>query len=113
MECSSTLSDTNRFVQTLGESDTDSIVGMSEQGDGAEVMDATPAEVLVAFIPRATQYSDAFASLDGVCLRMYSIPGRLSCSQFLSSSEEVHSEVPSECLQRARDTSAQKCYGLD
>ena len=65
-----TESDTsNRFVQTLGESDTDSIVGMSEQGVGVEVIDATPAEVPVAFIPRATQYSDAFASLDGVSLR--------------------------------------------
>ena len=65
-----TESDTsNRFVQTLGESDTDSIVGMSDQGDGVEVIDATPAEVPVAFIPRATQYSDAFASLDGVSLR--------------------------------------------
>ena len=30
--------DSNRFVQTLGESDdTDCIVGMSEQGDGVEV----------------------------------------------------------------------------
>ena len=53
----------------MGESDTDSIVGISEQGDGAEVIDATPAEVPVAFIPRATQYSDAFASLDAVSLR--------------------------------------------
>ena len=42
---------------------------MSDQGDGVEVIDATPAEVPVAFIPRATQYSDAFASLDRVSLR--------------------------------------------
>ena len=67
-----TGSDTsNRVVQTLGELDTDSIVGMSDQGDGVEVINATPAEVPVAFIPRTTQYSDAFASLDGVqrCVR--------------------------------------------
>ena len=39
-----TESDTsNRFVQTLGESDTDNIVGMFEQGDGVEVIDAIPA----------------------------------------------------------------------
>ena len=30
---------------------------------------------------------------------MCSIPGRLSCTQFLSSSK-VHSEVPSECLSK-------------
>ena len=37
--------DSNRFGQPLGESDTDSIAGISEQGDGVEVIDATPAEV--------------------------------------------------------------------
>ena len=35
----------------------------------AEVIDATPAEVPVAIIPRATQCSDGFASLNAVSLR--------------------------------------------
>ena len=33
------------------------------------MIDETPAKVLVAFIPRASQYTDAFASFEGVSLR--------------------------------------------
>ena len=42
-----------------GGSDTESIAGISEQGDGVEVVDTTPAEAPVDFAPRATQYSEA------------------------------------------------------
>ena len=35
----------------------------------AEVVDATPAEAPVEFAPRATQYSESLACLDGVSLR--------------------------------------------
>ena len=47
--------DSNTYGQTLGES---SSAGIFEQGDEVEVIDAISA--LVAFIPRAVQYSDAF-----------------------------------------------------
>ena len=53
----------------LGGSYTESIAGIPDQGDGVEVVDATPAEAPVDFAPRATQYSEALACLDGVSLR--------------------------------------------
>ena len=63
-----------------GGSDTESIAGISEQGV-AEVVDATLAEAPVDFAPRATQYSESLACLDGVSLRdvfdtsvMHSVP---------------------------------------
>ena len=52
-----------------GGSDTESIAGISEQGDVAEVVDATPAEAPVNFAPRASQYSESLVCLDGVRLR--------------------------------------------
>ena len=53
----------------LGGSDTESIAGISEQGDGVEVVDATRAEAPVDFAPRTTQKSEGLACLDGVSLR--------------------------------------------
>ena len=43
--------------------------GISEQGDGVEVVSATLAEAPVDFAPRAIEYSEALACLDGVSLR--------------------------------------------
>ena len=67
------------LVQREVESDTDSVRskpsemtgvdGISERGEGLEVIDPTPEAPPLAIIPRFTQHVDAFASLDGVTLR--------------------------------------------
>ena len=67
------------LVQHGVESDTDSVRsepsemtsvgGISERGEGVEVIDPTPEAPPLTFIPRVTQHVDAFASLDGVTLR--------------------------------------------
>ena len=46
-----------------------SVGGISERGEGVEVINPTPEAPPLAFIPRVTQHVDAFASLDGVTLR--------------------------------------------
>ena len=50
-------------------SDMASVAGISERGEGVEVIDPTLEAPPLAFVPRATQHADAFASLDGVTLR--------------------------------------------
>ena len=67
------------LVQREVESDTDSVRsepsemtsvgGISERGEGVEVIDPTLEAPPLAFIPRVTQHVDASASLDGVMLR--------------------------------------------
>ena len=52
-----------------GLSEMTSVGGISERGEGDEVIDPTPEAPPLAFIPRVTQHVDAFASLDGVTLR--------------------------------------------
>ena len=51
------------------ENDTDSMLGASEADQEAVVLDPTPAEGPVEFVPRDTQKVAAFASLDPVDLR--------------------------------------------
>ena len=50
-----------------------SIDGISERGEGVEVINPTPEAPPLTFIPRVTQHVDAFASLDGVTGRHQSI----------------------------------------
>ena len=74
-------------------SDTHSIAGISEQGNGAEVMDAIPAEVPIVFVPRATQYS----VFRGSCKSGRSdSQGRVR----FQGGRHAFSEVPSKCLSR-------------
>ena len=76
--------------EMLGGSDTDSIAGIFEEKDGAEVIHATQQRCLSCRI----QYSDTFASLDGMSLRDVFDSWAVVNASVPFFYSEVHSKVP-------------------